>query len=295
MIEKTLAKHSEIYDSRWVQFMDTLNSTASCAGLSEYRTYSRIWEYPWFWFRIQELGRNNLHVLDTGSERSPFPWYLATQGYNVTVSDVTEAYWGDWKKASRMLGVKPRLRILDSQDLDLRTESVDVYESISILEHIPDKAKALSEAARVLRRGGLLLLTFDICESDLGMTFPDWNGRAVSMREFDELFSNSPWFEPGLANLKWNVENIPDYLAWHRGTAAHHNYVTGAIAIRRNQAAWAGTGRKGRTVEVAAACRTLAPALRWQIQDFGARMKGHLPSPIRSALRAGKSWFKPAR
>jgi SAM-dependent methyltransferase len=295
MIEKTLAKHSEIYDSRWVQFMETLNATANRAGLSEYRSYSRIWEYPWLWFRIQELAKKDLHILDTGSERSPFPWYLATQGFNVTVSDVTEEYWDVWKNASRRLGVAPRMRILDSQDLDLRTESMDVYESISILEHIPDKAKALSEAARVLRRGGLLLLTFDICESDMGMTFPDWNGRAVSMREFDELFTNSPWFEPGLAELNWHVENIPDYLAWHRGTAAHHNYVTGAIAIRRNQAPWVGPERKGRNAEVAGAWRTLAPALRWNIKDFGARIKTHLPPPVRSALRTGKSWFKPAR
>jgi polysaccharide pyruvyl transferase WcaK-like protein len=50
-----------------------------------------------------------------------------------------------------------------------------------------------------------------------------------------------------------------------------------------------------RTVEVAAACRTLASALRWHIRDFGARIKAHLPSPIRSVLRAGKSWFRGAR
>jgi hypothetical protein len=47
--------------------------------------------------------------------------------------------------------------------------------------------------------------------------------------------------------------------------------------------------------ELGTACRTFAAAVKWDIQDFGARIKGHLPAPVRSALRAGKSWFKPAR
>ena len=49
--------------------------------------------------------------------------------------------------------------------------------------------------------------------------------------------------------------------------------------------------------ELGTACRTFAAAVKWDIQDFGARIKGHLPEtpPVRSALRAGKSWFKPAR
>src|SRR5260370_38593683 len=147
--------------------MGDLNAVASGAGLTEYTTYGRIWEYPWLWFHLKDLPRN-ARVLDIGSERSPFPWQLATRGFHVTVSDVSDEYWNVWKQASRRLGVAPRLRILDSQDLALPTGSLDVYESISILEHVPHKEAAIAEAARVLKPGGLLLLTFDICEPDMG-------------------------------------------------------------------------------------------------------------------------------
>jgi polysaccharide pyruvyl transferase WcaK-like protein len=47
--------------------------------------------------------------------------------------------------------------------------------------------------------------------------------------------------------------------------------------------------------EPAAACRTFASAVKWDIKDYGARIKAYLPQPIRSALRTGKSWFRGTR
>jgi SAM-dependent methyltransferase len=289
-VEKALAKHSELRDPRWVAFMELLNSTASSAGLSEYRTYSRIWEYPWLWFHLKDLPRN-ARILDIGSERSSFPWYLAAQGFDVTVSDTTEDYWGLWNEASRRLGVTPRLRVLDAQDLAVATGSVDVYESVSILEHIPDKGKALEEAARVLKPGGLLIMTFDICEPEMGMTFPDWNGRAVTMREFDGLFEKSSWFENGLGKIRWNTENIPEFLAWARTTAPHHNYVCGAIVIRRNQQRWSGAVTNGKIMEIRGSLRAMRPRLKSRARNIRTSIVRNLPIPVRSALRAVRSWM----
>jgi hypothetical protein len=78
-------------------------------------------------------------------------------------------------------------------------------------------------------------MTFDICEFALGMTFPEWNGQALSMDEFDRLFKDSEWFEPGVSGLAWNTDDISKYLTWHRSTAPHHNYVTGGAVVRRNE------------------------------------------------------------
>jgi SAM-dependent methyltransferase len=110
--------------------------------------------------------------------------------------------------------------------------------SVSIIEHIRDKEQAIKEAARVLRPGGLLIMSFDICEPNMGMTFPKWNGQALTMFEFDTLFTNSPWFEAGLSELPWNTDDIPKYLSWNRTTAPHHNYVTGAVVVRRSDRIW---------------------------------------------------------
>jgi SAM-dependent methyltransferase len=48
----------------------------------------------------------------------------------------------------------------DVQALSFATESIDVYISCDVMEHIPSVSAALREAARVLRPGGVLIATF---------------------------------------------------------------------------------------------------------------------------------------
>ncbi len=263
---KRLARLAETRQEAFSRTIEQINEVASSAGLVECRTYSRIWEYPWLWLQIGKLAGRGLTVLDVGSERSPFPWFLCKRGFGVVVSDTAARYWRSWRRAEKRLGVTVKKRILDAQNLDLPAASVDVYLSVSVMEHVPDKAKAIAEAARVLRPDGLLLMTFDICEPDMGMTFPEWNGRALTMRDFDDLFRDNQWFETGLADLPWNTEDIPEYLAWHRTTAPHHNYVTGAAVIRRNGREWEDSGRKDRYRALKGKWRTACHVAFWYLR-----------------------------
>lgn len=130
--------------------------------------------------------------------------------------------------------VKVDWRIVDSCKLPFPNDSFDVVTSLSVIEHQDNKPLAAAEVARVLKPGGLFALSFDICEPSLGMTFPDWNGRALTMREFETIF----WKHPAFGNRappKWNIEDIPPFLRWHRQTAPHHNYVTGAAVLRKQR------------------------------------------------------------
>jgi SAM-dependent methyltransferase len=281
-MKKLLANYPEISDPRWVNFMNELNDVARRGGLAEYKTYSRVWEYPWFWFQLENSPRS-LRVLDIGSEKSPYPWLLAEKGFDVTISDVTSGYWGLWRSAQRRLGVKADLKILDTQALAIPTASFDVYQSVSILEHVPDKAKALDEAARILRPDGILLMSFDICEAEMGMTFPDWNGRAVSMAELDGLFASSRWFEAGLCDRRWNVESISDYWAWHRETAEHHNYVTGAISVKRTRDPWVDEPSNDQRRQ--ATYQQFQLDMQWRFGELGRQIKGQLPKPVHSLLK----------
>ena len=77
-------------------------------------------------------------------------------------------------------------------------------------------------------------MTFDICEPEMGMSFPSWNGRALSMNEFDAIVRDCPWFDKSISDLEWNTNVIPEYLAWRRTTASHHKYVTGGTVLQRN-------------------------------------------------------------
>jgi SAM-dependent methyltransferase len=50
----------------------------------------------------------------------------------------------------------------DARSIALETESVDVVYCISVLEHIPDFPAVIAEVQRVLRAGGVFVLTFDV-------------------------------------------------------------------------------------------------------------------------------------
>ena len=266
MSVKTLAKIGDLHKQRYREVMRQVNEVAQHCGLQEYTTYSRLWEYPWAWSQLELLKGRGLQVLDVGSGRSAFPWFLAIQGFRVIVSDTRVDYWRLWGKANHRIKSIIKRQLLDVESLDLPTDSVDIYLSISVIEHVPNKAKAIQEAARVLRPGGLLVMTFDVCEPNMGMSFPRWNGRALAMHEFDVLFENNPWFESGLAELPWNTDDIPDYLAWHQTTAPHHNYVTGAAIIHRNCREWKELHWKNLERQIRGTARTYLPVGRWYLK-----------------------------
>lgn len=284
---KRLASLSEMQGSSSKRIIKQINEIASRSGvLQQYTTYSRIWEYPWVWLQLELMKGRSLRLLDVGSERSPFLWFLATQGFDVTISDITANYWRVWRRASRQLKIAVGKRILDAQNLDLPTASVDVYLSVSVIEHIPDKAKVIAEATRVLRPGGLLVMTFDICEPDMGMTFPEWNGSAPTMAEFDNLFRNSPWFESGLAEVPWNTDDILDYLSWHRTTAPHHNYITGAAVVKRNDRVWIEPAWKDLLRNLRGKIHTTCSIAIWYLQHSVRVARRLIPAPINKPLRA---------
>ena len=102
-MKKLLANYPEISEQRWTSFMDELNDVARRGGLAEYKTYSRVWEYPWLWFQLENSARS-LQVLDIGSERSAYPWLLVEKGFDVMVSDVTSSLLGTVAERTTQLG-----------------------------------------------------------------------------------------------------------------------------------------------------------------------------------------------
>jgi heptosyltransferase-2 len=287
--EKCLASVRELKSDHYTRFMQHLNHFAAEAELHQYTTYSRIWEYPWLWFKLEPLKGQRLRVLDLGSERSPMQWFLASQGFRVIVSDINAQHWRVWRRANKKLGLSLRRLIIDAQNVDLPAASVDIYLSVSVIEHVEDKVKAMMEAARVLRPGGQLIMTFDICEPDLGMSFPEWNGRALTMGEFDELFRDSPWFEPEVSRLPWNAEDIPEYLSWHRKTAPHHNYITGAAVVRRNERGWVETAGKGRLRTLKGQLRTATSVALWPILSSKRAVQNGMAKLLESPVEKGRS------
>ncbi len=146
----------------------------------------KYWEYPWALINLKL--KPGLSVLDAGCGRSPVQYLMADLGVNVTGVDLFEGV--EWHGIDRKLAGICRRKIeykkesLD--DLSFPDNTFDRVCCLSVLEHcrtritvndkiVPqspgDKAlqrKIISELLRVLKPGGLLVITvdFDIPRDD---------------------------------------------------------------------------------------------------------------------------------
>jgi len=226
-----LASVTELESEEFQSFMKDCNRFATDHGLRTLTNWSKVWEYPWLYHHgMSEINWKGKQLLDFGSEISPMPWWLATRGARVTLIETDRQWLPVWETLRRKLGVDVSWHFVDSDRLPLVDLSVDAVTSFSVIEHQRDKKVAVDEIARVLRPGGPLFISFDICEPELGMTFPAWNGRALTLREFEQEI----WRHPAFGNhkpLNWNREDIAAFKSWHLQSAPHHNYVCGAAVL----------------------------------------------------------------
>jgi SAM-dependent methyltransferase len=226
-----LGSVAELESPSFRTFMAECNAFAARHGLRQFTDWTKVWEYPW----LQDHGLGartwrGRRVVDFGSEISPLPWLLATQGAEVTLIETDPQWQPVWEKLRAELGVKVDWHLVTSELLPLPDACADAVTSFSVIEHQPDKPRAIAEIARVLKKGAPFFISFDICEPGMGMTFPEWNGRALTLEEFEREI----WRHPAFGNtgkLAWNLEDIPAYRAWHLRSAPHHNYVTGAAVL----------------------------------------------------------------
>lgn len=129
--------------------------------------YWRYIEYPWV---VNNLSLSKgQRILDVGSfSCSLLPLLLASKReYIVYATDVDDHVLKNIQFA-RKLGLNDQIRtkriVVESQDVTSLTyedETFDRVAAVSVLEHIPDQGdtKAVKEISRVLKTGGLVVLT----------------------------------------------------------------------------------------------------------------------------------------
>jgi len=132
---------------------------------------SKQWEYLFAWQQLAQRfagGVGGVRVADIGGGRGAWAAFLANRGADVEVFDLDYLcdHRGDTEIESRFFrwarkhGYQPRFGSLFN--LPIETSTFDVVTSISVIEHVRHKRYGLMEALRVLKPGGLLILTFDL-------------------------------------------------------------------------------------------------------------------------------------
>ena len=229
-----LGSVEELKSPAFIAFMEQLNAFSKPLGLHQYSDFSKNWEYPWLWINgLEDLVRPGVRILDIGSELSPMPWFFASKGAEVTLMEFHGELVGHWEWIRRELNVAVNWKISEAQGLPFPDGRFNIVTSLSVIEHQPNQAEVVDELGRVLEEGGVLGLSFDICEPERGMTYPDASGAALTLTRFEELIWNNTAFTECRLQLHLNLEDIEDFHTWHRKTAEHHNYIVGAAVMQK--------------------------------------------------------------
>lgn len=231
----SLARLDQIESSQFKWFIFKLKLFACENSLRPMINWSKVWEYPWIWYNVfQNSDLKGKVVVDLGSELSPVPWVLALNGAKVILIETDSKFIPVWEKTNNKLNLNVEWKIVNDEIIPLPDNYADYITSFSVIEHQPDKFKAIGEVIRVLKNNGVFGLSFDICEESMGMTFPEWNGKALTMADFERII----WRNSAFNNYNlpyWNITDIEKFWAWHLKSAEHHNYVTGAAILKNHK------------------------------------------------------------
>ncbi len=137
--------------------------------------WSRVWEYPFTYYQIDRWLQNRqsrslARIGDFGSGVTFFPFMLAKPGCRVTCIDVDPIVEHDIARAADALDLRTLVDAVrsDGERLPFEDHALDAIYSISVLEHIPEVDGVIEEIVRVLRPGGLFVLTFDVVMRGIG-------------------------------------------------------------------------------------------------------------------------------
>jgi SAM-dependent methyltransferase len=132
--------------------------------------WSRCWEYPYVYHHLRKwrsglTGGTSPHLVDVGSGVTFFPFAVARLGCNVSCTDIDSICEKDLSRAALKVSQAPgfvNFRLTNGSTLPFSDGEMDAVYCISVIEHLPDFDILLKEIHRILKSGGIFLLTFDL-------------------------------------------------------------------------------------------------------------------------------------
>jgi ubiquinone/menaquinone biosynthesis C-methylase UbiE len=123
----------------------------------------KVWTDPGYAEKVRilenALGDTKEQILDVGANTCGEAEYLTTRGYNIIANDVNEiALDLSRERCARYGRSSPQYLACDAQHLNLGNEKVSFVIFNESLHHMPEPARALAEASRVLTLKGKIFL-----------------------------------------------------------------------------------------------------------------------------------------
>ncbi len=202
------------------------------------------WDNPWA-ISNADL-KSDMKILDCGSGRGVLQFYLASKGLDVHAIDISNLRSGIVKnlksrlnrigipfainlnKVHRKLNRKYNVMVKFNQEsaeaLSYPDNFFERIFSISVIEHMEDQviADSMKEMERVLKPGGLLLLTFDYHphpnDAIIGFTQEDFENKVLKQCNL-HIIGN----EPDYIISDWNqyIENVNNFFRTHNPNTSY--------------------------------------------------------------------------
>ena len=174
LTELSLLKQSKIH-GEMEQYADRFLAAHPCLSRNRwvadpFHQWSRQWEYPFAWQALRHYLQSSVNgsgrLLDAGSGTTFFPFFLQEELPHCAIHccDGDPRAEELFKQLQAESGKEQRLQFAraDLNHLPYGDCLFDAISCISVLEHTARPAAIVAELARVLKPGGLLLLTFDL-------------------------------------------------------------------------------------------------------------------------------------
>ncbi len=161
-----LEKEQNIFLSKESEFRSS-NYKWPCDPL---HNFSRVWEYPYVYYHLinylKTVTQNSQSiVVDVGSGVTFFPFSIARLGYQVICTDIDSICERDLFLACSCVPHSPGkvdFMLIKNDNIPVGDSQCDAVYCISVIEHIPDFKKLITEMTRILKPGGLCIVTCDI-------------------------------------------------------------------------------------------------------------------------------------
>lgn len=182
------------------QYKDSSNLDARLEIHKRFSTNPYGW-FNWVFDTLAKLPKDAT-VLELGSGSGALWSNIANRipaNWNITLSDLSQGMLDAAWRNLVVTGRNFKFEQIDAQSISYKDETFDIVIANHMIYHVPDRAKALSEINRVLKKGGHLIAT-TVGESHM-KEITDWLQRVDGDNDFSPFILPFT-LENGMEQLK---------------------------------------------------------------------------------------------